>query len=72
MKQRWEQIVFESVPYVDQSDVFMLAGPSRQAAPEYAQAAYLEMLKGERAIGNYFEFASCKLGFPAKARETMV
>jgi len=30
------------------------------------------MLKKETAVGNYFELKTCQLGFPAKARETMV
>lgn len=72
MKQRWERIISESVPYVDQSDVFQLAGPSRQFAPEYSQIVYQNMLRQEKAIGNYFDIESCSLGFPVKARETMV
>ena len=35
MMQRWERIVSERVPYVDQAEVFGLAGPARQFAPEY-------------------------------------
>lgn len=33
---------------------------------------YLNMLKEEKAIGNYFKFKNCQLGFPLKARETMI
>lgn len=30
------------------------------------------MLKNEKALGNYFNYKTCKLGFPEKARETMI
>ena len=59
MKQRWERIIQESVPYTDQSDVFRLAGPSRQFAPEFAQIVYLNMLREEKSIGNYFKLKHC-------------
>ena len=72
MKQRWEMFIQEHVPYIDQSDTFQLSGPSRQFAPEYAQMVYLNMLRQEKAIGNYFKLSHCQLGFPMKARETMV
>ena len=72
MNQRWEQVVASHVPYVDQSDAFELAGPSRQFAAEYAQLVYVNMLRNEKSIGNYFKLKSCQLGFPVKARETMV
>ena len=54
MKQRWEQVVISHVPYVDQSDVFALDGVSRQFAAEYAQLVYVNMLRSEQVIGNYF------------------
>lgn len=56
MKRRWETILEQRVPYCDQSDLHQLSGPSRQFAPEYSQMVYLNMLKEEKAIGNYFKY----------------
>ena len=44
----------------------------RQTAPEYAQHAYLSMLKRERAIGNYFELPRNSLRISAQDRESMI
>lgn len=44
----------------------------RQTAPEYSQHAYLSMLKGERAIGNYFELPRNSLRITPQDRESMV
>ena len=59
MKRRWEFKISQRIPYCDQTDIFQLSGPSRQFAPEYSQMVYLNMLKEEKAIGNYFNFKSC-------------
>ena len=59
MKRRWELKISERIPYCDQSDLFQLSGPSRQFAPEYSQMVYLNMLKDEKPVGNYFELKSC-------------
>ena len=44
----------------------------RQTAPEYAQHAYLSMLKRERAIGNYFELPKNSLRISPQDRESMI
>lgn len=44
----------------------------RQTAPEYSQHAYLSMLEGERAIGNYFKLPRNSLRITAQDRESMV
>ena len=74
MKRRWEYKVSERIPYCDQTDIFQLSSEPapRQFAPEYSQQVYMNMLKQERAIGDYFKYESCQLGFPIKARETMI
>lgn len=59
MKRRWEFKISQRIPYCDQTDIFQLSGPSRQFAPEYSQMVYLNMLKEEKAIGNYFKFKNC-------------
>ena len=52
--------------------MFALSGPTAQFAAEYSQYAYISMLRSESNTGNYFELKTCKLGFPVKARETMI
>lgn len=52
--------------------MFALSGPPSQFAAEYSQYAYINMLRSESTTGNYFNLKTCKLGFPVKARETMV
>ena len=77
MINRWMGVLKNKLPQFDLEDeklARMMSNESsrRQTAPEYAQHAYLSMLKSERAIGNFFELPRNSLRISPQDRESMV
>ena len=77
MINRWMGVLKNKLPQFDLEDeklarLMSCDSARRQTAPEYAQHAYLSMLKSERAIGNYFELPRNSLRISPQDRESMV
>ena len=66
MTNRLNNILKRNIPRIDQDDLklsYKNTGEARQFAPEYAQAAYITLLKQECAIGNYFNVKGLSIKF---------
>lgn len=77
MINRWMGVLKHKLPQFDledekQAHILSCDSSRRQTAPEYAQHAYLSMLKRERAIGNYFELPKNSLRISPQDRESMI